>query len=106
MDLDNEFVYAKERRLLDEVKAELKLGRKCQVFAVYTQKRDVTQRLKRLFANEGIQTEVLTTDVPPEKREAWYEDRLRRAGRPSPSGNIYVPRRTCRLLSTHTPGCS
>jgi hypothetical protein len=77
-DLDCEVVYAKERRLIDEVKAELERGRKCQIFAVWTQKRDVTQRLKQLLSLEGMQVEVLTTEVPPERREAWYEDKLRR----------------------------
>lgn len=76
-DLDENFVYAKERRLIDEVKAELADGRKVQVFAVYTQKRDVTRRLQRLLCNEGIRAEVLTSDVPPEQREAWYERQLR-----------------------------
>jgi superfamily II DNA or RNA helicase len=77
-DLDHSFTYTKERRLIEEIKTELALGRKCQVFAVYTQKRDVTQRLKQLLSKEGIQVEVLTTDVPPERREAWYEERLRK----------------------------
>jgi SNF2 family DNA or RNA helicase len=75
-DLDREVVYAKERRLIDEVKAELERGRKCQIFAVYTKLRDVTQRLKQLLSLEGLQVEVLTTEVPPERREAWYEDKL------------------------------
>ena len=48
-----------------------------QVFAVYTQKRDVTQRLKSLLTREGIHCEVLTTAVPPEAREAWYERQLK-----------------------------
>lgn len=76
-DLDDTFVYAKERRLIDEIKSELARGRKCQVFAVYTQKRDVTQRLKTILSREGIRVEVLTTAVPPEKREAWYERHLK-----------------------------
>jgi hypothetical protein len=76
-DLDETFVYAKERRLLQEIQSELSRGRLCQVFAVYTQKRDVTQRLKSLLAGEGIRVEVLTADVPPEQREAWYERQLR-----------------------------
>lgn len=76
-DLDEAFVYAKERRLLQEIQSELSRGRLCQVFAVYTQKRDVTQRLKSLLAREGIRVEVLTADVPPEQREAWYERQLR-----------------------------
>lgn len=76
-DLDQRFVYAKELRLLEEVRSELASGRKCQIFAVYTQKRDVTRRLKELFESEGIRVEVLSADVPPERREAWYEDKLR-----------------------------
>jgi hypothetical protein len=69
-------VYAKERRLIEEVN-ELAQGRKVQVFAVYTQKRDVTRRLQDLLLKQGIRAEVLTADVPPEQREAWYEKHLR-----------------------------
>src|SRR5713226_2425320 len=76
-DLDEEFVYAKERRLLKEVKAELHQGRRVQIFAVYTQKRDVTQRLNGILSREGIRVEVLTTAVPPEAREAWYERQVK-----------------------------
>jgi hypothetical protein len=70
-------VYAKERRLVEEVKAELAHGRRCQIYAVYTQKRDVTRRLERILMNQGIRVALLTTDVPPESREAWYERQLR-----------------------------
>jgi len=35
---------------VEEVKAELRQGRRCQIYAVYTQKRDVTQRLKNSSA--------------------------------------------------------
>ena len=76
-DLDDEFIYAKERRMLEEVRASLNRGRNVQVHAVYTQKRDVTRRLERIFANEGIRVAVLTTQVAPEEREAWYERQLR-----------------------------
>jgi hypothetical protein len=76
-DLDDHFIYAKERRLVEEVKAELAQGRRCQVFAVYTQKRDVTQRLKDILNREGVLVEVLTTAVPPDAREAWYERQLK-----------------------------
>jgi len=76
-DLDQEFTYAKERRLIEEIRDELSRGRKVQVFAVYTQKRDVTRRLQSLFSREGIRAEVLTADTPPEQREAWYERQLR-----------------------------
>jgi hypothetical protein len=76
-DLDEEVLYAKERRLVEEVKAELGHGRRCQIYAVYTQKRDVTQRLKGILSREGIRVEVLTTAVPPEARESWYERQLK-----------------------------
>jgi hypothetical protein len=76
-DLDTSYVYAKERRLVEEIKVELAAGRNVQVFAVYTQKRNVTRRLQELLRNEGIRVEVLTSETPPEQREAWYECQLR-----------------------------
>ena len=77
-DLDQEFVYAKERRLVEIVKAELQTGRRCcHVYAVYTRKRDVTRRLESILARQGIRVAVLTSDVPPEKREGWFAQRLR-----------------------------
>jgi superfamily II DNA or RNA helicase len=63
--------------LVEEVKSELSNGRNVQVFAVYTQKRDVTRRLQELLRNEGIRAEVLTAETPPEQREVWYERQLR-----------------------------
>jgi hypothetical protein len=77
-DLDQEFVYAKERRLIEIVKAELQMGRRCcHVYAVYTRKRDVTRRLESILTREGIRVAVLTSDVPPEKREAWFAQKVR-----------------------------
>jgi SNF2 family DNA or RNA helicase len=76
-DLDQDYVYAKERRLIEEVQSELANGRNVQIFAVYTQKRDVTRRLQELLRKEGIRVEVLTSETPPEQREAWYESHLR-----------------------------
>jgi hypothetical protein len=76
-DLDEDFVYAKERRLVEEVKSSLERGRKVQVYAVYTQKRDVTRRLERILAEEGIRVAVLTIEIAPEQRESWYERQLR-----------------------------
>ena len=60
------------------MKAELEGGhRRCHVYAVYTQKRDVTTRLAHILECEGIRTAVLTSAVPPEKREAWIAQKLR-----------------------------
>jgi hypothetical protein len=58
--------------LLEEIKKELAEGRRCQVFAVYTQKHDVTRRLERILTSEGIRTSVLRSNVDTSKREAWY----------------------------------
>jgi superfamily II DNA or RNA helicase len=76
-DLNQNYIYAKERRLIEEIKKELDNGRKVQLFAVYTQKRDVTRRLQDLLRKEGVRVEVLTAETPPEQREAWYERQLR-----------------------------
>jgi hypothetical protein len=78
-DLSEDFAYAKERQLVECVKADLSRGRKCQIYAVYTAKRDVTRRLERVLSQEGIRVSILTAQVPPDQREAWYE-RERRNG--------------------------
>jgi hypothetical protein len=63
-DLDQEFVYVKESHLVEIVKAELQMGRRCcHVYAVYTRKRDVTRRLESILTREGIRVAFLTSDV-------------------------------------------
>ncbi len=64
--------YSKERTLIEEIRKELSEGRRCQVFAVYTHKHDVTARLERILRNEGIRTAVLRASVDTSKRETWY----------------------------------
>jgi hypothetical protein len=76
-DLPEDRVYPKERRLIEEIKKELAEGRWCQVFAVYTQKHDVTARIQRILSNEGIRTAVLRASVDTSKREAWYARQLK-----------------------------
>jgi superfamily II DNA or RNA helicase len=76
-DLADDRLYAKEWRLIEEIKKELAEGRRCQVFAVYTQKHDVTARLHRILSNEGIRTAVLRSSVDTSKREAWYARQLK-----------------------------
>jgi hypothetical protein len=71
-DLPEEQLYSKERKLIEEIRKELAEGRRCQVFAVYTQKHDVPGRLERILSNEGIRTAVLRASVDTSKREAWY----------------------------------
>jgi superfamily II DNA or RNA helicase len=71
-ELPEDRIYSKERRLIEEIKKELADGRRCQIFAVYTQKHDVTARLQRILSNEGIRIAVLRSSVETSKREAWY----------------------------------
>jgi superfamily II DNA or RNA helicase len=78
-DLPEDYVYSKERRLVEEIKKELEEGRRCQVFAVYTRKHDVTSRLERILTNEGIRTAVLRANVDTSKREAWYARQVKQA---------------------------
>ncbi|HWH55977.1 MAG TPA: DEAD/DEAH box helicase [Terriglobales bacterium] len=76
-DLPEQFAYAKERRLLEEIRKELAEGRRCQIFVVYTQKRDVTSRLQRILQDEGISCAIMRSNIDTSKREAWYERRLK-----------------------------
>jgi hypothetical protein len=76
-DLDESFLYAKERKLVELVQAEAQARRGVQIYATYTQKRDVTRRLESVLSKAGIMAAVLTTQTPPEEREAWYERQLR-----------------------------
>src|ERR1700757_1242767 len=76
-DLPEEQLYSKERKLIEEIRKELAEGRRCQVFAVYTQKHNVTARLQRILMNEGIRTAVLRASVDTSKREAWYARQIK-----------------------------
>jgi hypothetical protein len=76
-DLAEDQLYSKERKLIEEIRKELSEGRRCQVFAVYTQKHDVPGRLARILSNEGIRTAVLRASVDTSKREAWYARQIK-----------------------------
>jgi hypothetical protein len=76
-DLDEGVLYAKDRRLVEEIQSSVSRGRKVHVFCVYTRTRDVTRRFERILQREGIRVAVLTSDVKPELREAWYERQSR-----------------------------
>jgi hypothetical protein len=75
--LTRDALYAKERALLDDVKEELRQGRRCQVYATYTGEKDVTARLETVLRQEGIRVAVLRSSVATDKREDWYERQLK-----------------------------
>ena len=78
VDLDKNETYAKERALIEEVKAQLARGRKCQVFAVYTNKHDVTARLEQLFRAERIRAAILRGERPNSQAGSLVPRKLRR----------------------------
>lgn len=69
-------LHAKEP-LLVEVKASLSRSRAVYVFGVYAHIRDVTRRLGRILRLEAIRVAVLTNNVEPKPRQAWYERQSR-----------------------------
>ena len=69
--------YAKEQRLIGDIREELCQGRRCQVYATFTGKHDVTARLERVLQQAGFHVAVLRATVSTDKREAWYERQLR-----------------------------
>jgi len=75
-DLPRDRLYSKERKLIETVKAELAQGRLCHVFAVYTQKTDVTARISEVLERAGIRTAVLRSTVSTTQREAWYAKKV------------------------------
>jgi hypothetical protein len=75
--LSEDVNYEKERRLVEDIKKELREGRRCQVYATYTGKHDVTARLESVLKKAGIRCAVLRSTVPTDQREAWYDRRLK-----------------------------
>ena len=76
-DLPEDFVYAKERKLIEDIREELRQGRRCQVYATFTGEHDVAARLERVLRQAGIRVAVLRPTVPTLKRELWYEKQLK-----------------------------
>jgi len=74
--LSEERVYGKERHLLNIVRQELSEGRRCFVYCVYTNTRDITTRLKDILARNGIHAEILRSQVKPELREDWLREHV------------------------------
>ena len=76
-DLSRDFVYAKERKLIEDIRGELRQGRRCQVYATFTGEHDVAARLERVLRQAGLRVAVLRKTVPTLKRELWYEKQLK-----------------------------
>ena len=76
-ELSQEFIYAKERKLLEDIREELRQGRRCQIYATFTGEHDVPERLERVLRYAGFRVAVLRSTVPTLKRELWYEKQIK-----------------------------
>ena len=76
-DLFQEDLYAKEIELLKIVRAEVKAGRRCIVFATSTNKHDVQPRIEKLLLKEGIKAKTMYSSSPnSKKRRDWIKDQV------------------------------
>lgn len=65
---------AKERHLVETVKQELAEGRGIMVYTNFTDSYAVDQRIHQVFKDHGIDSEVLKSKVPQERRTEWLAD--------------------------------
>ena len=75
-ELAQKAVYAKEAALIEDIREELRQGRRCQVYATYTGEKDVNARLEHVLSAAGFRVAVLRSSVPTQKREEWYDRQL------------------------------
>lgn len=67
-------IYPKERKLLDLIKSERELGRRCLVYVTHTGRRDVIPRLEDLFKREGIDYASMRAEkMQASQRIDWIE---------------------------------
>jgi hypothetical protein len=76
-DLPKDELYSKERKLIEDIREELRQGRRCQVFATFTGEHDVPERLEQILRQAGFRVAVLRASVPALKREQWYEKQIK-----------------------------
>ena len=71
-DLNRHTLWPKEKKLLEILATERAQGRQCWVFACYTDKHPVLDRLETIVQQAGFKTKVLYADkVPTKKRSEW-----------------------------------
>lgn len=70
---EEEFLTAKEEKLIGIVKENLEENRGCIVYNHYTGMYRQNERLQKILAKEGITAEILDTNVSSAKRFEWLE---------------------------------
>ena len=72
-DLGANHIDTKDAKLVEVIRRERALGRKCAVYVVYTQKRDAQGKLAAMLKSQGIRAMILPATLAPIKREEWIE---------------------------------
>lgn len=80
-DLDESALYPKEVKLIEDIREEIRQGRRCQVYVTFTGEHDVAGGLERILGNAGFRVSVLRPTVPTLKREDWYINQIRAGSR-------------------------
>lgn len=65
----------KEEKVLEIVREKVAAGGRVLLYTSWT-RTDSQQKLVKLLRTEGYRTEVLTTKIPPERREEWVEKKV------------------------------
>lgn len=73
--LGKDYYNAKERALVKYVREELDQNRGCVIYANYTSKYKIDQRIKKVLADHGIESALLKADTPTDKRVEWLAKR-------------------------------
>ena len=69
-------ILPKEEKVLEIVREKIAAGGRVLVYTSWT-RTDSQQKLVKLLTQEGYRTEILSTAIPPGKREEWVEKRVR-----------------------------
>ncbi len=72
-DLGEDHTDSKDTKLVEIVKAELRVGRRCAVYPQFTGVHDVRPKLLKLLTDAGIRALIMPDTVKPEAREDWIE---------------------------------
>ncbi|WP_029422767.1 helicase-related protein [Alicyclobacillus macrosporangiidus] len=69
---------AKERRLLEDIQAELAQNRRCVVYVRYSGEVQQDRRIADVLKQHGIRAQVLQATVSPEDRVEWLEEAVKK----------------------------
>lgn len=68
-------VLPKEEKTMEIVRQKVAAGERVLIYTSWV-RTDSQQKLIKLLRAEGYRTDILTTQIPPEKREAWVEKQV------------------------------